>query len=300
MPRILAATRDGLRAFDEGGREVALELPGRSVTAVVRDGPQLWAIVDRAEIWHTPEDEWRRVAELDGLTATCIAMTDAIHVGTSEAHLFRLTGDTLERVSAFDEVDGRDSWYTPWGGPPDTRSFSEWADDVYVNVHVGGIVRTSDGGASWSPTIDIDADVHQVATADGLVLAAGAHGLSVSSDRGATWSLYSDGLEAAYSRAVVVCGDRLLVSASSGPRGGHAAVYRTDLGGGRFVRCRTGLPEWFDDNIDTYCLDALNDGSYAAFGTTDGRLYGSDDRGETWTQLSTVGVPVQSVLVVPS
>jgi hypothetical protein len=300
MPRILAATRDGLRAFDEGGREVALELPGRSVTAVVRDGPQLWAIVDRAEIWHTPEDEWRRVAELDGLTATCIAMTDAIHVGTSEAHLFRLTGDTLERVSAFDEVDGRDSWYTPWGGPPDTRSFSEWADDVYVNVHVGGIVRTSDGGASWSPTIDIDADVHQVATADGLVLAAGAHGLSVSSDRGATWSLYSDGLEAAYSRAVVVCGDRLLVSASSGPRGGHAAVYRTDLGGGRSVRCRTGLPEWFDDNIDTYCLDALNDGSYAAFGTTDGRLYGSDDRGETWTQLSTVGVPVQSVLVVPS
>jgi hypothetical protein len=98
---------------------------------------------------------------------------------------------------------------------------------------------------------------------------------------------------------VVVCGDRLLVSASDGPRGGHAGVYRTGLRGGRFEHCRAGLPEWFDDNIDTYCLDALNDGSYAAFGTADGGVYGSDDRGETWTQLATVSDPVQSVLIVP-
>jgi hypothetical protein len=30
-----------------------------------------------------------------------------------------------------------------------------------------------------------------------------------------------------------------------------------------------------------------------------GVLYGSDDRGETWTQLATVSDPVQSVLIVP-
>jgi hypothetical protein len=299
MYDILVATRDGLHGFDERGREQGTELAGRSVTAVVRDGPQLWAIVDGVQLWHAPAAEWRHVATLDGLRATCIAMTDAIHIGTSEAHLFRLTGDPVERVTAFDEADGRDTWYTPWGGPPDTRSISEWADNVYVNVHVGGILRTSDGGASWSPTIDIDADVHQVATAEGLVLAAGARGLWISTDGGETWSLHADGLEAPYSRAVVVCGDRLLVSASAGPRGGRAGVYRTGLRGGRFERCRAGLPEWFDDNIDTYCLDALNDGSYAAFGTSDGRVYGSDDRGETWTQLATVGHPVQHVLIVP-
>ena len=299
MYDILVATRGGLHTFDERGRDGETDLAGRSVTAVVRDGPQLWAIVDGTQTWHAPEGEWRRAATLDGLTATCIAMTDAIHVGTSEAHLFRLTGDAFERVSAFDAAEGRDKWYTPWRGPPDTRSISEWGDDVYVNVHVGGILRTNDGGASWSPTIDIDADVHQVATAEGLVLAAGAPGLSVSTDRGATWSLHADGLEAAYSRAVVVCGDRLLVSASDGPRGGHAGVYRTGLRGGRFERCRAGLPEWFDSNIDTYCLDALNDGSYAAFGTADGGVYGSDDGGETWAQLATVSDPVQSVLIVP-
>ncbi len=299
MLRILVATRDGLHSLDERGHEGATQHTGRPVTAVVRDGPQLWAIVDRAQVWHAPEGEWRHVATLDGVGATCIAMTDAIHVGSSEARLFRLTDGALEPVEAFDVAEGRDRWYTPWGGPPDTRSISEWGDDVYVNVHVGGILHTGDGGATWNPTIEIDADVHQVATADGLVLAAGAGGLSTSTDKGATWSLRSDGLEAAYARAVVVCGDRVLVSASEGPRGGHAGVYRADLSSGAFERCRTGLPEWFDANIDTYCLDALNDGSYAAFGTGDGRVYTSDDGGLTWRELIAGLGSVQHLLLVP-
>ncbi len=299
MLRILVATRDGLHTLDERGHEGATHHAGRPVTAIVRDGPQLWAIVDRAEVWHAPEGEWRHIATLDGVAATCIAMTDAIHVGSTEARLFRLTDGALEPVEAFDVADGRDRWYTPWGGPPDTRSISEWGDDVYVNVHVGGVLHTGDGGATWSPTIDIDADVHQVATGEGLVLAAGARGLSTSTDRGVTWSQRSDGLEAAYSRAVVVCGDRVLLSASEGPRGGHAGVYRADLSSGAFERCRTGLPEWFDENIDTYCLDALNDGSYAAFGTADGRVYTSDDGGLTWRELITGLGSVQHVLLVP-
>lgn len=298
MPQILVAARDGLHTFDDQGQEGPKQHGGRPVNAVVRDGPQLWAIVDRAEIWHAPDGEWRQVSTLEGADATCIGMTDAIHVGSSRARLFRLVGGTLEPVSGFDAVEGRDDWYTPWGGPPDTRSISEWGENVYVNVHVGGIVRTSDGGQTWKPTIDIDADVHQVATADGLVLAAGARGLSTSTDKGARWSLRSDGLESRYCRAVVVCGDQVLVSASSGPRGGHAGVYRAGLTTGRFERCRVGLPEWFDDNIDSYCLDALNDGSYAAFGTADGRVYGSDDR-VSWVELATGLPPVHHVLLMP-
>ena len=78
-----------------------------------------------------------------------------------------------------------------------------------------------------------------------------------------------------------------------------APKIKTFLAGGAFERCRTGLPEWFDENIDTYCLDALNDGSYAAFGTADGRVYGSDDGGLRWLELIT-GLPsVQHLLLVP-
>jgi hypothetical protein len=267
----------------------------------VRDGSELWAIVDRADIWHAPKGEWRHVSTLHGLDATCIAMTDAIHVGSSEARLFRLDGEELQPVEAFDAVEGRAAWYTPWGGPPDTRSICEWGSDVYVNVHVGGILHTGDGGTTWNPTIDIDADVHQVATAERLVVAACARGLASSRDEGKTWSVRTDGLdaEAMYARAVAVCGDQVLVSTSNGPRGDRAAVYRADLVEGAFERCRSGLPEWFDDNIDTACLDALNDGSYAVFGTADGRVYGSGDAGGTWHELASGLPPVHQVLVVP-
>jgi hypothetical protein len=300
VPRILVATQDGLHTLGADGQSAGPSFAGRPVTAIVRDGSEPWAIVDGSEIWHELKEGWRQVTAVQGLAARCVAMTDAIHVGTSEARLFRLEGSLLTPVVGFDAVDGRDDWYTPWGGPPDTRSISEWGDDVYVNVHVGGIVRTDDHGETWHPTIDIDADVHQVATAEGLVLAATAHGLASSTDRGVTWTYRTDGLEAPYARAVVVSGDDVLMSTSNGPRGGRAGVYRAPLVGGPFERCRTGLPDWFEDNVDTYCLDSLNDGSSAALGTADGAVYASDDGGGTWHEVATGLPPVHQLLLVPS
>jgi hypothetical protein len=167
-----------------------------------------------------------------------------------------------------------------------------------VNVHVGGILRTEDRGETWISTIDIDADVHHVTTAEGLVLAASAGGLALSTNRGSSWTLRSDGLESPYSRAVAVCGDAVLVSASAGPRGGRGAVYRGDLKGGPLERCRTGLPDWFDDNIDSYCLDALPGGSFAAFGTSDGRVFVSEDNGAGWVELASGMPQVQRVLLL--
>jgi len=299
MTRILVAGDDGLRTFDEGGNAVGVDHEGRSVTALAPDRDELWAVVEQTEIWRCAADgEWAHLADVHDHAGTCIAVTDGPVVGTSEARLFRIGDGTVEPFAAFDAIEQRSSWYTPWGGPPDTRSISEWGPAVYVNVHVGGIVLTEDAGASWRPTIDVDADVHQVATADGLVLAACAGGLASSTDRGETWTFRTDGLEAPYSRAVVVFGDSVLVSASNGPRGSRSAVYRGDLHDGAFERCTEGLPEAFDDNIDTYCLDALPDGSFAAFGTSDGRGFASSDGGASWGELASGLPPVNRVLVL--
>jgi hypothetical protein len=300
MPTYLIATRDGLHSLDGQGVVGAVAHPGRSIAGVARAGSDLWAIVDGSQVWQAAHGDWARIAELEGLRATCIAPTDeAVLIGGSEARLFRFADDALEPVAAFDRAEGRSTWYTPWGGPPDTRSISEWDADVYVNVHVGGILRSDDRGQTWAPTIDIDADVHRVATAEGMVLAACAGGLAVSTDRGGTWSVRTDGLEARYARAVTVCGDTVLLSTSNGPRGGRGAVYRGNLAGGGFERCRDGLPDWFDDNIDSACLDALPDGSFVAFGTADGRVFGSQDAGSTWDELAAGLPPVLGVLVVP-
>ena len=299
MPRVLVASGDGLRTFDGTGNAGEVAFEGRDVTFVAPNGADLWAVVDRAEVWHAPVGgAWEHVADLDDHRATCLAVTDGVVVGTSEARLFRLKGGVLAPVEAFDQAKGRDTWYTPWGGPPDTRSISEYGADVYVNVHVGGILRTDDGGATWTPTIDVDADVHQVATAEGLVLAACAGGLASSTDRGATWITRTEGLEARYSRAVAVCGDAVLVSTSNGPRGGRAAVYRGGLTGGAFERSPAGLPDRFDDNIDTYWLDSLPDGTFAAFGTSDGRVFGTEDTGRTWDELISGLRQIRRVLVL--
>jgi hypothetical protein len=220
-------------------------------------------------------------------------------VGTAEAHLLEIAkdGSTVEPVASFDEAEGRGTWYTPWGGPPDTRSLSRSSDGtVYVNVHVGGILRSQ--GGTWAPTIDVDADVHQVLTPGNLLLAATAYGLAVSEDRGETWSFETEGLHAEYSRAVAVAGDWLLLSASTGPRGEQAAVYRRPLdapSGRPFERSRSGLPEWFNENINTRCLVAR--GATAVLGTSSGSLYLSQDAGASW-ELVTDGLPPITALAL--
>lgn len=293
-------TAEGLREFGSDGRLVATHLEGRSVTAVAPEAwQQLWAVVDGREVWHTATERWFRAGTLDDLEATCVADTRAgVLVGTTEGHLFRVAGARgLEPVEGFERVEGRPSWYTPWGGPPATRSISEDDRAVYVNVHVGGVVRSRDAGATWEPTLDIDLDVHRVWAGRGRVLAACAQGLAVSEDGGDSWELRADGLHARYCRGVTVCGDTLLLSASEGPRGGRAALYRGDLWGGPFERCRTGLPEWFRGNIDSLCLDAAPD--LAAFGTEDGRVFVSDDQGSSWGELASGLGRVHCVLVLP-
>lgn len=311
MATIVVGTAEGLITFDAaGGRHTQLE--GRSVDAVApASWKRLWAVVDGREIWRREitGGEWTQSATLaaadqPALRGTCLADTRAnaeegILVGTSQAHLVRAGDGPVERLSSFDRAPGREKWFTPWGGPPDVRSITEDRDSVFVNVHVGGVLRSRDGGESWQPTIDIHADVHRVVTGAGRVYAAGARGLSVSGDGGDSWRESARGLHAAYCRSVTVCGQSLLLSASDGPGGGRAAVYRSDLDGIAFQRCRKGLPEWFEGNIDSLCLDALPDGSFCAFGSEAGALFTSTDQGSTWAQLAGDLPSISCVLVLP-
>jgi hypothetical protein len=298
---VVVGTADGLRAFGVDGTPGERRFDGRVVTALGPQYPHLWAIVDGAEVWRTePDGRWSLRASSDGPRLTCIADVRAGYVvGTSEAHLRRVTGAGLDAIDAFEHVAGRDGWYTPWGGPPDVRSISEDRRAVYVNVHVGGIARSRDEGASWEPTIDVDADIHRVWAEDGRVFGACARGLAVSADDGDTWEMRAEGLHATYCRGVARCGDAVLVSASMGPSGRRSAVYRGSADGGPFERCRSGLPEWFEANIDSLCLDAAPDRGVAAFGTGDGRIFLSDDEGSSWSQVASGLSGITCVTLLP-
>ena len=88
------------------------------------------------------------------------------------------------------------------------------------------------------------------------VVAATALGLAESLDAGETWRFVIDGLHAEYARAVALDGEHLFMSASVGPRGGRAALYRRTGDAAGFAKCTGGLPEWFGQNIDSHHLAA--------------------------------------------
>ena len=277
---ILAGTAAGLVDVERGA---VVDLAGRDVWAAAGG----WAVLDRREVARPggggPAGPAPGDAALNCVAAAPDDPEGAALVGTAEAHLYR-AGAAWERVEGFEEADGRDEWYTPWGGPPDVRSVSSGPDGtMLVNVHVGGILRSTDGGASWAPTIDIHTDVHQVLALDGgRAVAACAEGLATSDDDGATWVVHDDGLHATYARSVAVAGDTVLLAVSRGPNGGDAAIYRRPLGGdGALERCRTGLPDDLGGNVDTFRLAGSPDGR-AALATADGRVFASGDEGASW------------------
>jgi hypothetical protein len=297
---ILVATDDGLHLVDGEGATRVEDLAGREVVALATDDKESWAIVDGRELWRSADGFlWSLVASVAKGKATCLASTAAgLVVGTARAHLLRLDGDRLVAVPSFDKAEGRKAWYTPWGAPADVRSISAVAGGtIYVNVHVGGVLRSTDEGGTWRPTLDIEEDVHQVLAVPGrsdLLLVAAAAGFGVSHDGGDTWQWGNDGLHAHYCRAVVLADDTVLLSASTGHHGRRAAVYRRLLdGGGRFERCQAGLPDWFSDNVDTGCLAAL--GSIVVIGTEDGCVFMSSDGGERWDTVAKGLAPVRAV-----
>ena len=288
LSRLLVATTGGLHDLDGPAG-----LQDRSLVTLSGGAEVAWALDREGAILRSDDGPWEEAGVLaDPRPRSLLPHEDGVLIGTAEARLFRLRRDVVEPVEGFDEVAGRNDWFTPWGGPPDTRSLAaDAAGTVYANVHVGGIVRSTPEGG-WRPTIDIETDVHQVVAHPdraGLVLAATAFGLARSDDGGETWAIVDEGLHSPYGRAVAVADDTVLVTASTGPSTRQAAVYRRSLdGSGPFERCVGGLPEWFPSNIDTHCLAA--DGSRVAFGTAEGQVWTSADQGRTW-ELTRDGLP---------
>lgn len=270
------ATDSGLYRLGTDG-PVAFE--GREVNALAPDGDGLLAIVDWQDIHQGGDSAWELVDHSD-LRLNCITRFGGrVYAGSAGAHVIRLGAGM---VPGFEEAETRDEWFTPWGGPPDVRSFGTTPTTIYANVHVGGIL-VSDDGETWIPTIDLASDVHEVsAPSEDLILAATAWGLATSTNRGRSWAFEDEGLHASYARAVCLAGDTVVISASEGPRGRRSGLYRKPVAGGSFERCAKGLPEWFSNNINTGCLAAKGREVFA--GTEDGAVFASHDAGATWEQ----------------
>ena len=295
MTTSIIGTARGLRFLDPstaGGDP----LDGTAITAVHAAGDDLWVLADRRDLYRVTDGVADLIASLDrSESGTCVGTHDgAVWVGGADAQLWRLDGKHLEPIESFQEAPSRPEWHTPWGGPPDVFSMASDGTDLYVSVHVGGIMRTGDG-TSWVPTIDLHDDVHQVAVGpDGTVWAAtGMRGLAESRDRGATWRYHTAGLHATYLLTVAVTADGVLVGASSGHAGRDGAIYRFD--GDRFTRA-SGLPDRLDGAVGPRQLAAK--GKHAVVALPNGDVYASENAGAEWTPRVT-GSPTVSEVALP-
>jgi hypothetical protein len=293
---LLVATDQGVYPFTDGV-PLPLELEGRSVRGLVRRRDEWTAIADGHTVVRRDSDgAWSEPGRAEATLTAVLPAPDGAWCGTIDGRLLRLHDGAFAPVDGFAGMPGRESWHAVGSRVPYVRSLSETADHraLLASVHVGGIPRSGNGGATWKPTIDVDADVHEVRAAPTdprLVLAPAAVGLGVSHDRGSTFEIVTDGLHATYLRAVAYTADAALVSACDGPFGSHGALYRwSTVDDGPLVRLEGGLPEWLAGNVDTGKLDA--DRSVAAFADEEA-VYVSDDAAATWQRFD----PADDLLV---
>ena len=303
---LISSWSDGLFTLSPDGQ--AHELEGRGVAGLVSDGRSgAVAVVDRTALMRrSAEREWSELATSELRMTCCLAVDEAVYAGTEGAHLLRVRGEgPVERVDAFDVVDGCETWFAGStvvdgevvGPPLEVRSLTGSSDGrvLLAGVHVGGIPRSVDGGLTWHPTIDVAWDVHEVCIHPEnpeTVIAACALGLGVSMDGGASWTLDRPGSEETHCSAVVFSGGDLLVSVSDGPFASHGTVLRRPIDApGSLTPIGGGLPDRLDGKVDTGCI--ASKGSELAVVDWGGNVYASDDGGRRWTRLAE-GIPEPS------
>jgi hypothetical protein len=299
MPTVLVATwRNGL--FAVADNTFHEEWPGQSVRGLTREssGDALAIVGGRSLCRRTAEGAWSTIARSELELACCVAVGATIYVGTDDAaHVMRVCDDgSLERLGGFDHISGRDRWYAGTAlvdgrvvGPPlGIRSMAATCNHaaLLANVHVGGIPRSTDGGATWQPTIEIDSDVHQVCahpTRPEIVIAAAGIGLCISRDGGQTWTIEREGLHASYCSAVAFAGDDILVAASTDHFAQQGSIYRRPIAReGLISLVGGGLPQWLHGIADTGNIAAC--GLAVAVADRAGNLFLSEDGGRTWSR----------------
>ena len=242
--------------FTSGG-ELETELADRDVTALAPGlGGTCIAVIDGQQIWRRSAGRvWSHVASTAVPLESITAVGAALFGGSrADATVVRLgPHGEEERLSGFDSVAGREGWFA--NGPPlGVRALTATADGgaILAAVHVGGIPRSSDGGSTWTPTLPIGFDVHEVRAHPSLpafAAAATAVGLCVSHDGGLSWEVLDEGLGITNSLAVAVLQGEVLFSTQDGPSAGRSQVWRWRMGGDGLEPVGSGLPGWLEGKV---------------------------------------------------
>lgn len=307
MTIFVATGSDLVRVAD---RVAEIVLADRGVRCVALSTDAVWA-GGASGVWRSGDGGSSWVdAGLDGdVYSLGVGVDGAVYAGTEPSALFRRDSDGWVELAALQELPSRPTWsFPPRPWTSHVRAIAPSPHDpelLLVGIELGGLMRSGDGGAGWEDhRPGAQRDVHALAwhpTVRGRAYEAGGGGAAWSEDGGETWRPADDGRDRHYTWALAVDPqdpDVWFVSASTGPGAAH--------GGGdpraRLYR-REGDAPWRPlESAPTtsmpYAL-AFAAGGTLVLGLLDGRLFASDDRGETWRAIQHGGaVPRVAALAV--
>jgi hypothetical protein len=316
--RLYAATGHGIARLDEtaGGEwTVDLSLTGSPVYCLAvdpADPSRVYGGLTDGGVRRTDDDGAGWVDCSPPQTAVfSLAVSPAdgtLYAGTEPSALYRSDdrGRTWHELDALLELPSRPTWSFP---PRPWTSHVRWIapsphdrDLLLVGIELGGLMRSTDGGASWQDRRPGAAlDVHSLAwhpRVEGRAYEAGGDGAAWSEDAGDSWRRADEGRDRHYTWALAVDPDEpelWYVSASTGPFVAHgrgnpqARIFRREDGSWRPLA--GGLPDPFP--AMPYALVAADGRLFA--GLANGELWESPDRGDTWQACALRGGALRGV-----
>jgi hypothetical protein len=228
---------------------------------------------------------------------------NAVFAGTEPSNLYRSEDDgvTWHEFSELPKLPSSPGWSFP---PRPWTSHVRWIaphydnpDLLFVGIELGGVMRSTDGGATWEDRKPGSYhDSHVVLThpvAPGRVYEAAGGGIAFSSDAGQSWQPADDGMDRHYGWGLAVDPadpDLWYVSASHSARYAHG---RNGQAEAHLYRKRGDAP-W-----ELLTLDQPNPHPYMPYalltlreqpntlltGMHNGRILRSDDAGDSWRTL---------------
>jgi photosystem II stability/assembly factor-like uncharacterized protein len=242
-----------------------------------------------------------------------------LFAGTQPAHLYRSRdlGDSWEEVVALAKAPGSDRWDAAgFSQPPHVRHIAchpSAPGSIYVCVASGGLLRSQDAGEHFEPlscqigNSALHAHARRVVFSPcnpNELFLQSSRGVARSVDGGLSWEAVPTGaIGVAYPDCLHYGpeGQGVIFMAGAGTArkawketgNANAALSCSDDGGRTWSRLRGGLPR-FTGNIEAVTMATWPGGFGFAFGTTDGQVFGSINKGETWKCLTDEVPPVST------
>ena len=319
--RVLVGTMKGIAVLEregDGWREadrvledlhvhaIYIEPESGMIFAGAKQG-SLHASTDGGKTW-VPRDNGLTETDVYSINATKIDGKVRIFVGTEPAHLF-FSDDLGEHWTDLPKLRNMPSlptWTFP--APPHVAHLKHINFDptdpsvVYASIEQGALLKSMDGGENWQEVAGMDPDVHRaiISSEDGKTMfCTGGDGIYATLDGGATWehrTTSGDDQIGGYPDQLVFAPSSrqtMFISAAHRQPGSwresHFAggrISRSTDGGRTWEPLRGGLPDRLQGSVEAMCLEDC-DGEVSVFAaTTQGEVFHSADKGDTWRQIA--------------